>query len=83
MNMSASPLDQPLTLTLAPDEAVVLFEFLSRAERDEQVEIQQVAEDVVLTQLLARLEKHLVTPLRADYLDLLAAARDRVTGSAA
>ena len=76
--MAHPPLDQPLTLSLAPDEALVLFEFLSRAEETGRLEALHPAEDTVLTRILGRLEKHLVTPFAADYRERLAGARARV-----
>ena len=76
--MASTPLDQPLTLTIAPDEALVLFEFLSRAEESGRLEVQHPAEETVLTQILGRLEKHLVTPFAADYRERLATARARI-----
>ena len=74
-------LETPLELPLAPDEALVLFEFLSRYEAQDRLSIDDPAEDHVLTQLLARLERHLVAPFDPRYAELLAAARARIRAS--
>jgi hypothetical protein len=77
--MSAS--DAPLSVPLSPDEALVLFEFLSRYEENERLTIEDSAEDRVLTTLLSRLESHLVSPFSPHYRELLASARARVRES--
>ena len=74
-------LDAPFAVSLSPDEALVLFEFLSRHEQDGRLSIEDRAEDHVLTKLFGRLERHLVTPFDPRYADLLAAARARVRES--
>ena len=73
--MAQPSLDRPITLTLSPDAALVLFELLSRAEASERLGVQHPAEEAVLTQVLGRLERHLVTPFAPDYRERLAAAR--------
>jgi len=78
--MGSPPLDPPVMLTIEPDDALVLFEMLSRAEESEQLSIQHQAEDLVLSRLLGQLEKSLVAPFAPDYLDRLASARARLTG---
>lgn len=78
--MGSPPSDLPVTLTMAPDDALVLFEMLSRAEEGEQFATQHQAEDLVLTRLLGQLERSLVAPFAADYLDRLTAARARLAG---
>jgi hypothetical protein len=75
------PLDAPVAVSLSCDEALVLFEFLSRYEQDERLSIEDRAEDYVLTKLLGDLERGLVAPFDPRYADLLAGARARVRES--
>ena len=76
--MDTPPLDAALTLTLGPDEALVLFELLARYEEQARLTVEDPAEDEVLTRLLGRLERHLVAPFDARYRELLAGARARI-----
>ena len=64
-------------LRLTGDEALVLFEWLTNFNASEGGFADQ-AEQRVLWDLEASLERHLVSPLRDDYSALLAAARERV-----
>ena len=73
--------DAPLSVPISPDEALVLFEFLSRYEQHERLTFDDSAEDRVLTTLLGRLESHLVAPFSPHYQELLADARARVRAS--
>lgn len=72
-------------IRLAPDEAIVLFDLLSRwidgkdaATAPPSDCFQSPAECVVLHSLLAGLEKQLVAPFRADYADAVEQARARL-----
>jgi hypothetical protein len=76
-----TPLDTPLTVTLSADEALVVFELLSRYEQDGQLAVADAAEGHVLARLLGALERHLVAPFDPRYPALLAAARTRVRGA--
>jgi hypothetical protein len=67
--------DESINVSLSPDEALVLFEFLARFEQSENLQIEDEAERVVLANVLCVLEKKLVAPFRPDYADLLASAR--------
>jgi hypothetical protein len=69
-----------VVLRLTRAEALVLYEFLAReADRDSrELRIEDQAEERVLWDLEAGLESSLSEPLRADYLDLLDAARKAV-----
>ena len=78
--VESPPLDTPLTITLDPDEALVLFEFLWRYEQEERLVVEDPAEGVVLTRLLGTLERHLVAPFDARFVELLGAARARIRG---
>ena len=71
-----------VTLTLTADQALVLFEWLAREDRKGALPTEHQAEQNVLWEIEAQLEKTLVAPLQPDYEVLLAAARERlVAGS--
>jgi hypothetical protein len=76
------------TVRLTPDEAVVLFELLSRWSDEEGAGhtpgpscFESTAEAAVLNSLLCELERQLVAPFKAEYPRVLEAARDRLAGS--
>ena len=74
----------PIQVALAPDNAVVLFELLSRLLGDKEGTrlrglIAHDAELWALDELLGGLERQLVEPLRQDYQPLLADARARLS----
>ncbi len=66
--------DVPLT----PDEALVLFDFVSRYSDTGELRIEDQAEQRVLWNLCCLLEKELVEPFNPDYMKLLQSARDRL-----
>ena len=66
-----------VTLALNGNEALVLFEWLARFNNGSS-DLEDQAEQRVLWDVEAMLEKALVAPLRTDYADLLATARERV-----
>jgi hypothetical protein len=71
-----------VTLTLTADQALVLFEWLTREDRKGTLPTEHQAEQYVLWEIEAQLEKSLVAPFQPDYEVLLAAARERlVAGS--
>jgi len=65
-------------ISLPADEALVLFEFLSRFAESRALTIVDQTEEKVLSKLLGPLEKQLVAPFRHDYLELLKQARNRL-----
>ena len=67
-----------ITLTLTPDEALVLFEFFSRWDESDQLAFGHAAGYLVLVRIAAQLEKGLVEPFSPAYRDLLEAARTRL-----
>lgn len=67
-----------VTLSLSRDEALVLFEFLSRFSDDNNLRIDHLAEARVLWDLCCMLEATLDEPLREDYLERLHRAREVV-----
>ena len=64
---------------LEGDEALVLFELLSRFSNDDKLEVEHQAEEQALLNLLSLLEKRLVAPLRDDYDLLISEARKNVS----
>ncbi|WP_104107977.1 hypothetical protein [Nocardioides sp. 616] len=69
--------ESDVALGLTGDEALVLFEWLARFNNGDSA-FEDQAEQRVLWDLEAMLEKVLSAPLRPDYADLLASARARV-----
>jgi hypothetical protein len=67
-------------ITLNPDEALVLFEWLSRVNEGEELSFEHPAEQRVLWDLEATLETKLVAPLEPNYDELLQGARDAIVG---
>jgi hypothetical protein len=74
--MSSSPLDsEDVVLRLTKQEALVLFELLSRFSETKKLGIEDQAEERVLWDLCCDLEKKITQPLSADYATKLADAR--------
>ena len=68
-----------VTLELSADEALVLFEFLTRTSEHETPELfDDQAEEKVLWLLEGALQRILVEPFRPDYDALLLNARNRI-----
>ncbi len=67
-----------IEVRMTPDEALVLFEFLSRYSNRDELRIEDQAEQRALWNLLCLLEKQLVEPFDPNYLELLKAARNRL-----
>lgn len=68
-----------VNLSLTKDEALILFEFLSRfSESDSELTIEDQAEERVLWNLCCDLEKILVEPFQENYGELLNQAREKV-----
>ena len=65
----------PVSLELSADEALVLFEFVSRFTESDQLSIADQAETRTLWNLCGRLEKQLSAPFSPSYSELLAIAR--------
>ena len=84
--MSSSPdLDDGTTIRLTPDEAVVLFDLLSRwsdergkGETPSHACFQSTAEGAVLNNLLADLERQLAVAFETDYDRTVEEARSRL-----
>jgi hypothetical protein len=65
---------------LSADEALVLFELVSRFSDSDQLTIADQAEAATLWKLCGQLEKLLVEPFSPQYAELLSKARERVRG---
>lgn len=70
--------NENVQIEITKDEALVLFEFLSRFSETDTLEIEDQAEERALWNLTCVLEKILVEPFLPDYLDIIKAARDRL-----
>ncbi len=68
-------------LKVSHDEALVLFEWISRFNDKPTVEFADQAEERVLWSVEAMLQTKLVEPFRDDYLESLAKARANVRDS--
>jgi hypothetical protein len=67
-----------VAIQLSPDEALVLFDWLSRFNESGDGTFRDQAEQRVLWDMHGALESNLVAPLDPQYERLLAQARDRV-----
>lgn len=70
--------DEQVELKLTKDEALVLFEFVSRFSDKDKLEIVDQAEQRVLWNVCCLLEKQLPEPFSADYLAIIERARNKV-----
>ena len=71
-------MNEPVRLALTNDEALVLFEFLSRFDDTDTLTIQDQAEKRVLSNVHGLLQKQLIEIFHPDYNLLLNAARNRL-----
>jgi hypothetical protein len=67
-----------MEVTLSREEALVLFEFLSRFSDQETLAIEDQAEARVLWDILAALESELDEPFQPDYANKLSEARSNI-----
>ena len=67
-----------MKLELTEDEALVLFEWLSRLDEQDTFPCEDPAEQQVLWALHGQLEKVMAEPFRSNYRELVAQARSRV-----
>lgn len=70
-------MSKAIEIAITSDEALVIFEWLSELGPDGLGDAERVAIDG----LISCLERQLTAPLDPNYLDLLAAARARLTTS--
>jgi len=71
-------MSEDITIRLSRDEALVLFEFLSRFDDHDDFKLRHNAESLAFSRLKAQLDKALVEPFRPEYGELLRAARERL-----
>ena len=69
---------EEIQINLSRDEAVILFEFLSRFSNEEVLEIEDQAESRVLWNILCDLEKVLTEPFSEKYTEILETAREKI-----
>lgn len=69
---------EKIQISLSNNEAIVLFEFLSRFSNKESLRIEDQSEERILWDIQCELEKRLVEPFSANYLQLLEEARKNV-----
>ena len=69
---------EEIQINLSRDEAVILFEFLSRFSNEEILEIEDQAESRVLWNILCDLEKVLTEPFSEKYTEILETAREKI-----
>ncbi|WP_127559257.1 hypothetical protein [Saccharospirillum alexandrii] len=65
-------------IRLTKDEALVLFEFLSRFSNEDKLSIQDQAEARALWNLTCVFEKTLAEPFSVDWNEIVERARDRL-----
>ena len=65
-------------IKISNDEALVLFEFLSRFSNTDKITIEHQAEEIVLWNLTCNLEKLLPEPFFENYSEVLRAAKERL-----
>ncbi len=70
--------DEQFNIQLSRDEAIVLFDFLSRYSDSDQFLIEDQAEERVLWNMCCTLESGLSEPFLPDFKTRLDAARDNV-----
>jgi hypothetical protein len=73
----------PITLELTSDAALVLYDWLTRFNQRDEADFADQAEERVLFDLEALLEKALVAPLQSNYALLVAQARSNVRDACA
>jgi hypothetical protein len=69
---------EEIIIKLTHDQALVLFEWLSREDNKLSLSTESQAEQNVLWNVEGQLERILVEPLEANYIALVAAARARM-----
>ncbi len=71
-------MEEKIQIDLSKNEAIVLFEFLSRFSDKNQLEIVDQSEERVLLNILCDLEKILVEPFSEKYTKILEEARVKI-----
>lgn len=71
-------MDKKIEITFSNEEALVLFDFLSRWNDTDKFDLVDQAERRVLWNILSDLEKTLAEPFSNNYQYLVSLARDKV-----
>ena len=71
-------MDENIKVSLTHDEALVLFELLSRFSDSNKLSIEHQSEERALWNLCCLLENVMVEPFKKDYIELLHSARERL-----
>lgn len=75
-------METKVNIEVTKDEALVFFDFLSRLNEKEPVDLfEDQAEQKVLWIIEGLLEKELVEPFKPDYKEIIRQARDRLRDS--
>ena len=69
---------KPINLSLTNDEAIVIFEFLSRFSETDKLSIEHQSEQRILWNLTNSLEKELAEPFGNNYKETLNKARENI-----
>jgi hypothetical protein len=69
---------EDITITLSRDEALVLFEFFSRFDDQDDFTLRHNAEFIAFSRISAQLDNSLVEMFDPKYRELLQAARERI-----
>lgn len=70
--------EETITINLTREEALVLFELLTRFSEEGKLQIKDSSEERVLWNVQCLLEKTLTEPFQANYAELLMSARELV-----
>ena len=65
-------------IKITKDDALILFEMLSRFDEDETLSIEHQSETQMLWNISSTLEKQLTEPFEKNYRQILQAARERL-----
>ena len=71
-------MEEKIQINLTKDEAIILFEFLSRFSNEDILEISDQSEERVLWNIQCDLEKILSEPFSEKYKEILEKDRDRI-----
>ncbi len=71
-------MNKNITLSLTKEEAIVLFEFVSRFTQRGSLTIQHLAEEKVLWNICADLEKILTEPFQLNWSEILQHAQNTI-----
>lgn len=79
MDDSSGITEKPIEIRLTQDEALVLCEFFARFQASNRLRLNNNAEFIALSRISAQIDRVLVQPFQPDYVELLEAARQRLS----